>query len=208
MSQVVVEAIDRYSPNHPLNAALATAITRYKIANIPEFLGQVFVESAGLTALEENLNYSAEALIRAFSPRRISKQDAETYGRTDTHGSDPQRIANLIYGGEWGLRHLGNTQPNDGWHFRGFGLIQLTGRSNVTSFARWLGNPEVVLHPNLLARDHGIACASACWYWTVHRPCNRLGGDVAGITREVTGSSTKMYARRLDMTQRFRKLLR
>jgi predicted chitinase len=41
-------------------------------------------------------------------------------------------IANIIYGGEWGRKNLGNTQPGDGWRFRGGGLPQITGRANYT----------------------------------------------------------------------------
>lgn len=79
----------------------------------------------------ENLNYSVEALLKKF-PHRISEADARSYGRLGSRPANQRAIANCIYGGEWGRRHLGNTRPDDGWLYRGGGLPQITGRANFT----------------------------------------------------------------------------
>jgi murein DD-endopeptidase MepM/ murein hydrolase activator NlpD len=49
------------------------------------------------------------------------------YGRTKEHKADQRKIAEIAYGSR---KELGNTQPSDGWNFRGKGLLQITGRSN------------------------------------------------------------------------------
>lgn len=144
---------------------LARAITTD--ARAVPFLANVLHETQGLRVFCENLNYSVAGLMKNFGRHRISAADAERLGRKP--GEKPltegrrRAIANLIYGGEWGRANLGNTQPDDGWFFRGRGLIQLTGRANHTRLARTLGIDVVALN-RLLDTDEGSA-ASACHFW-------------------------------------------
>lgn len=97
---------------------------------LAQFLGQALHESQLLSSIAENLNYAASALISIFGTQRISAAQAEQYGRTADHPADQEKIANIIYGGPWGLKELGNKNPGDGWSYRGSGLIQVTGFYN------------------------------------------------------------------------------
>jgi putative chitinase len=94
--------------------------------------------------ITENLNYSTDALKAKFG-NRISAADAQKYGRNSAHPANQEAIANIIYGGEWGKANLGNTQPGDGWKYRGRSLVQVTGRNNYTKFGL-ADNPEDAAH--------------------------------------------------------------
>lgn len=56
-----------------------------------------------------------------------------------------------------GRKSLGNTQPGDGYRFRGGGWPQLTGRDNYTRFGKMLGlnlvgNPDLTLSVEVSAK--------------------------------------------------------
>lgn len=114
-----------------LDACAAKGVTDPR--QVAYVLATPMIETGGsFVPITESLNYSAEALKAKF-PSRISPADADRYGRT-THIANQPEIANRIYGGAWGKTNLGNTQPGDGWAFRGRGLCQITGRRNYTLF--------------------------------------------------------------------------
>lgn len=82
----------------------------------------------------ESLNYDVAGLLKTFSRERISSADAQKYGRTATRAANQEAIANIVYGGDWGRKNLGNLKWGDGWRYRGRGLPQTTGLSNYTKF--------------------------------------------------------------------------
>lgn len=146
-----------------------TACARWGIDTFREvasFLANINVESAGLTRLSESLNYSCDALIAKFGRHRISIADANRYGRGNGHAADQQALANILYGGEWGAKNLGNTQPGDGWRFRGYGPKQLTGRANQTDFANAVGMSVDDVPAYVRTPEGGMM--SAGWYWKSH----------------------------------------
>ena len=65
-------------------------------------------------------------------------------------------------------KNLGNTQPGDGFRFRGRGYVQITGRANYAKAAGKLGvdligNPEAALNPDLAARILVRGCTEG-WF--------------------------------------------
>lgn len=143
-----------------------TACVRWGIDTFREvasFLANINVESAGLTRLSESLNYSVEALIAKFGRHRISIADATRYGRGNGHPANQEALANILYGGPWGAKNLGNTEPGDGWRFRGYGPKQLTGRGNQSAFAAAVGKPVEEIPAYVRMPEGGMM--SAGWFW-------------------------------------------
>ncbi|MCD9005210.1 hypothetical protein LDO31_02975 [Luteimonas sp. XNQY3] len=167
------------------------------------FLGQVHVESGGFGTVGESLNYSADALKTMFGRHRISLADADKFGRRTGQSANQSALANILYGGEWGRKNLGNTHAGDGWKFRGRGLKQLTGRDNYRRFSRaWQGDESLLDNPARVALPDG-AVASAVWFW-VANGLNDLAdrGTVGDVTRRVNGG-TNGLAERKAWTERY-----
>lgn len=166
-------AMERYNINTPLRQA--------------HFLSQLAHESNGFKAARESLNYSVEGLLKTFSRSRISEADANRYGRKPGQAANQQMIADIVYGGEWGRKNLGNTESGDGWKFRGAGLIQMTGRANFTQLNNAL-NFDLINRPERVAEDNLISAMAAGWFWD-SRSLNALADrdDIEGITRRING---------------------
>lgn len=172
------------------------------------FLGQICVESQGFEAVVESLNYRAnsDAMKRFIRWGRISSTDAEKFGKTPEHPANRSALANILYGGEWGKKNLGNTEAGDGWRFRGRGLKQLTGRDNYRRFSKsWLGDESLLTNPDRVAESDG-AVASAIWFWG-NKKLNAVAdrGNVAEVTKLVNGGDMGL-ADRIRWTETFRKV--
>jgi putative chitinase len=186
----IVEALLRQEPVLNQKYAINTPL------RMAHFLAQTGHESAGFTATVENLNYRVQALTAKFGSR-ITAAQAARHGRNDATGqkANQAEIANIAYGGAWGAKNLGNTEPGDGSAFIGRGLIQVTGRANYTAAAATIGKSldEAVAY---FATPDG-AVESAAWFWTA-RNLNDLADDddIERITRVINGSTSELAERR------------
>jgi putative chitinase len=157
---------------------------------IAGFFAQCGHESMNFTALSENLNYRAETLEKLFS-KYFSKagRNAADYAK------QPEKIANVIYGGR-----MRNTEEGDGWRFRGRGVIQLTGRDNYTSFGLTIDmTAEEVIE---YVQTKKGALESACWYWAsrkINIACDE--GDIVKMTKLVNGGTIGLEDRRKHYEQ-------
>lgn len=128
-------------------------------------VAQLSYESGGFRRVEESLNYSTDSLLRTFSRRRITEEQAEKYGRNKAHPADQKALAEVLYGCESAKgRELGNTAPGDGWRYRGRSPVQLTGRGNYRRAGEDLGLP-LEDDPDLLARDFDAGAQVCVWFW-------------------------------------------
>jgi putative chitinase len=168
---------------------LAAACARHGIARprqLAAFLANVLHESGHLKHLVENLNYRADRLVAVFGAHRIDAATAARIGRTATRPADQEAIANTVYGGTWGRTNLGNTEPGDGWRFRGRGLIQLTGRANYRKFAATIGASLDDL-PALLEKPAGAADSAAHFFVASGCPAPADRDDIATVRRIING---------------------
>jgi putative chitinase len=178
--------------------ALNLAMARYKIdtrLRVAAFLAQVGHESGHLTRLVENLNYSAEGLIRTW-PKRFNLEMATRVARK------PEQIANIVYASRMGN---GPAVTGDGWKYRGRGLVQVTGWVNYQACGAALGL-DLLNKPELLEQPP-YAALSAAWYWSSNG-LNALAdtGNLTGITQRVNGGQNGA-ADRLAIYQRALKVL-
>lgn len=155
------------------------------------FLAQTGHESAGFLKVEEGLNYSENALTSMFG-KRITAEQARAYGRNALHPANQKMIASIIYANRNGN---GGVDSEDGYRYRGRGLIQITGRANYAALVKQLG-ADVVADPDLLLGYRFAAMSAAAW-WKNHG-LNELADsdDVSRITRIINGGTNGLDDRK------------
>ena len=165
-----------------LNEFSITAIT-----DIAMFISQVGHESGGFRQVVESLNYSPAALLKTYG-KRITPQQAQFFGRTDSHPAQQDVIANIVY-----ASRMGNKNPGDGWKYRGRGLIQITGAENYRLCGEAL-KLDLIQSPELL-EEYNHAARSAAWFYTA-KGCLRHSDDIIRVTRMINGGENGLEDRR------------
>jgi putative chitinase len=162
----------------PDTAAKFNITTPLRLAH---FLAQCGHESGGFKAVNENLNYSADGLKRIF-PKYFPGTLNESYAR------QPEKIASRVYASRMGN---GDEASKEGFTFRGRGYIQLTGKSNYTAFAKFIGE-DTVANPDLVSTKYALASAAFFFnsnkLWAI---CDRGADDatVTAVTKRVNGGT-------------------
>lgn len=153
---------------------------------VAHFIAQLMHESGGLTREYENLNYSARRLVQVW-PWRFQPHGPLD---PDDYAHNARKLAIEVYGGR-----MGNTGPQDGYLYRGRGLLQLTGKANYLAATgrvrRCLPEgPDFASDPDaVLAPQWCLAVAAGEW---ASRGCNALADldDLEQITRRINGGTT------------------
>ena len=150
------------------------------------FIAQIAHESGEFKSMEENLNYSADGLLRVF-PKYFTKETAAQYARK------PEKIANKVYANRMGN---GDEASGDGWRFKGRGAIGTTGRDNYKAYADsefCVG--DLMSHPEWLAQSPG--CYKSAMYFWWKNGLNQIADtdDVVKVTKRVNGGTNGLAQR-------------
>ena len=175
----------------PLN----NAFIKYHITDINEqamFLAQTTHESNDYKRLEESFRYTPKRLFEVFRKRVGSLENAK---KLCNEGA--KAIADFVYGGR-----LGNAK-DEGYKYRGRGIIQLTGKNNYNYYGTKL-NIDLVNNPDL-AKESNEAIEIALLFW-IEKECGLYAkmGDVKTVTKLINGGYNGLD----DRQKRFDRILK
>ena len=158
-------------------------------------LGQVVHESGSFKLTKENLNYSAESMMRVWPSRFPTEESAKPYER------NPKALAENVY-----FDRMGNDTKEKASLYIGRGFLQLTGYNNVRAFAAEMGHPEVLTDPSLLEEEY--AMETAIWFFDsnklweiadegvnddiIKRLTKRINGGYTGLDHRIK-ETNKIY---------------
>lgn len=162
---------------------------------LAHFLAQAFHETGGLTIEWESGAYSADRLMQIFGVGHHSA--AVTNAEALQLARNGPAIFERVYGlGNPKKAHeLGNTQPGDGYRYRGGGILQTTGRGNYRRMGEKCGidfesRPELVLNP-----EHALKPALAEWTeGNLNAAADR--DDILAITKRINGGTNGLAERK------------
>ena len=164
--------------NVAIMSEVASIVDKFNITNplrLSHFLSQCAHESANFTALRENLNYSADGLLKIFPKYFKDRATAEAYARK------PEKIGARVYANRMGN---GNEESGEGYKFRGRGYIQLTGKDNYKQFGVFVGE-DLVNTPDLVSTKYPLTSAAFFFnkngLWAI---CDK--GDSVDVVTQVT----------------------
>jgi putative chitinase len=163
-----LDLLNTYLPTHEISS----------VKQVSRFLAQTGHESNSYNALEENLNYSKDGLLKTFPKYFGSSENMDSFDR------NPAAIANRVYSNRMGN---GNESSGDGYKFHGRGLIQVTGRANYTACSKFIfNNDNLITDPGLLLIPE-YALKSAIWFWTANK-LNAVEDNVK-LTKLINGGT-------------------
>lgn len=181
-----------FGPNTLKLAAKHFGLTNEQAAH---FFGQCAHESGGFRLFTENLNYSADGLLKIFGKYFPNRALANQYAR------QPAKIASRVYANRMGN---GDEVSGDGWKYRGRGAIQLTGKDNYQQFASGIGAPSILSDPDQVA--DAWAFESAKFFFDKNGLWSLCGtvddASITKVTRRVNGGTHGLKERQ-SLTKRY-----
>lgn len=156
-------------------------------ADIKMFLAQTSHESNNYKRLEESFKYTPQRLLEVFPKRVKSLEEAQKLCK-----AGHKAIGDFVYGGR-----LGN-KKDEGYKYRGRGIIQLTGKNNYSKYSELTGL-DLLNNPELLLTKAGAVEVACCYYKT----CGLIGvKDIKVATKKINGGYNGLE----DRIKRFNKI--
>ncbi len=159
---------------------VADILTTAQEFNIQDSVGIVLAyvlhSSNFFTAMVENLNYGSSDRLAAVFPTTF-----RTPAEAVPFVNDPRSLANKLYG-----HRFGNTEPDDGWKYRGRGYLLTTGRDGYKTSGDLVGidlitDPDKLLESNVAARVTAATFARLTKPLTVDGVIRQLNGAMQGF---------------------------
>jgi len=183
----------------------AALFARYDVTSarrVRNFLTQAKPETGGLTIVWESGTYTAAGIIRVFGQGRHSAGITSAEAKR-LAGNGPA-LFDRVYGlgNPRKARELGNTQPGDGWKFRGLSLLQITGRAAHERYAAKVG----CTLDELAEPINGIHAALIEWH---EKGCNAYADkdDAISIRKLINGGNINVSVARLNGVPEVREAL-
>ena len=171
---------EAFQNGQPVLDQCGITASRLRVAH---FMAQVLHESGGLTRQIESLNYSPQRLPQVWPSRfkPTGPLDPADFAHNE------QKLGNQVYGGR-----MGNNGANDGFTYRGRGLLQLTGKDSYESATR-AARAQDPTAPDFVASPDAVFSAQWCLVvaaaeWAA-KGCNALADedDIRKVTRRING---------------------
>lgn len=178
--EMILPSLNKYAESFEVN-------TKLRIAH---FLAQVGHES-GFRVTEEDLNYSAKRMREVFGCRNnIRGYDSDTdecivlprlrpklWSEESTYARNARNLGSYVYADREGN---GNEESEEGYKYRGRGIIQLTGKRNYRRYteihnSRNPSDPrDFVEFPDLIIENVDYGVESAFVWWDMNNLNNRI----------------------------------
>jgi len=127
------------------------------------FLAQAMAETGAFTVVRESMSYSVPRMLEIFGVHHHSARVTPAEAPSLAHNE--HALAERVYGaGNPGkAAELGNTEPGDGFRYRGNGVLQTTGRGAHRAMGHKFGldfenNPDLLTAP-----EHALKPALQEW---------------------------------------------
>jgi putative chitinase len=153
------------------------------------FLANVGVESASLTQLQEDLNYSAQGLADTWPSKFAVDPNSKPLVPNQLANSiarQPEQVANQAYANRYGN---GDPTSGDGWTYRGRGPIQITFKDNYSQLDKKT-NMGCLANPNLLLQPLQGALSAAWFFASLNPGCLTASdnGDISKVIQLINGA--------------------